>query len=97
MNFGNQTVGVNSAPRTVTLTNASAVTTLGISSVTIGGTNAGDFTMTNACGSTLAPGANCGVAITFKPTKKGNRSASLTIVDNGGGAPRVVSLTGFGK
>jgi hypothetical protein len=97
LDFGNQTVGVNSAPRTVTLTNLSNSAALGVGAVTVTGTNAADFTLSNGCGSSLPLSSSCGIAITFKPGKKGPRTASLSITDNGGGGPHVVPLSGFGK
>jgi hypothetical protein len=96
INFGTETVGKTSAPNTLTLTNA-AQTTLSIQSITITGANAGDFAQTNTCGTAIAGGANCSISVTFTPTKKGSRSASVSIADSGGGSPQTVSLTGTGQ
>ena len=93
--FGNQTVGVKSASRTITLTNEgnAAVSITGIS---ITGANAGDFAETNTCGSTVAAGAQCAIQVTFTPLQKGKRTANVSVSDNGGGSPQTVVLTGTG-
>jgi hypothetical protein len=67
-----------------------------ISNIAISGTNRGDFTQTNDCGTSVAAGASCTFSVTFAPTASGNRSASLSITDNAGGSPQQVSLTGTG-
>jgi hypothetical protein len=36
------------------------------------------------------------VAVTFKPTSRGSKSAALTIADNAAGSPQSVALTGQG-
>jgi hypothetical protein len=95
LNFGNQNVGATSAPMSVTLTN-SGNATLTITSITITGTNFGDFAQTNTCGSTLAPRAKCAISVTFTPTAIGARSASLSVTDNAAGSPQAVSLSGNG-
>jgi polyisoprenoid-binding protein YceI len=94
-NFGNQVVGTTSSAAPITLTNTGNVT-LNITSVTIAGTNSGDFTQTNNCGATVAAGASCTLSVTFTPTASGSRSGSLTITDNASPATQTVSLTGTG-
>lgn len=58
LNFGNQTIGVSTAARTVTLTNGGA-TTASLSAIMIGGLNSGDLAQTSNCGSALAASASC--------------------------------------
>ncbi len=96
LNFGTVTVGKSSAPQTVTFTNTAnfAVTMKGISII---GTNSGDYSQTNTCGSTVAVGGSCTVTVTFKPTTTGIRTASLSIADGGGGSPQLVPLSGMGQ
>jgi hypothetical protein len=93
--FGNQMVGTTSNVQMVSLSNTGTAT-LTIASITITGANAGDFAQTNACGGSVAAGANCSISVTFKPTATGNRSASVTIADNATGSPQIVALTGTG-
>jgi Abnormal spindle-like microcephaly-assoc'd, ASPM-SPD-2-Hydin len=97
LTYAEQEVGTTSAAQTVTLMN-SGNAGLTVSGVSLGGTNQGDFvkgadTCTNA---TLASGQTCTVAVSFKPTAAGTRTASLTFTDNAAGSPRSVSLTGTG-
>lgn len=80
--FGNQPVGVASAAKTVTLTNSGGAD-LNIASITLTGTNAGDYAISsNTCGATLTPLTNCTVSVTFAPTVAAARAASLTITSN---------------
>ena len=91
LTFAGQTVGTTSAPKTVTLNN-SGDDWLNIISIVA----SGDFAQTNKCGKTLAPGANCTLSVTFKPTAAGSRSGTLTITDNASPATQTVSLLGTG-
>jgi trimeric autotransporter adhesin len=95
LNFGSVTVGVTSAAKTVTLTNV-GTTTLAISGIAITGTNAGDFSQTHTCGSSLAAGASCTISVKFKPSARGARSAALGVSDNAAGSPQKVALSGTG-
>jgi hypothetical protein len=97
LNFGTQTVGTTSAPKTETVMNNQKVT-LNISSISISGANAGDFTETGTtCGSTLSAGAKCTVTVTFTPSAKGTRNATLKITDNASTSPQTAKLTGTGQ
>jgi hypothetical protein len=86
---------LTSSPQSVTLTNTGAVT-LDITSLAVTGTNAGDFAETNTCGSSVATGANCTIAVLFTPSAAGARSAVLSIADNVSGSPQTASLSGTG-
>jgi hypothetical protein len=97
LNFGTQTVGTTSASKTETVTNNQKVT-LTITSITITGTNAGDFTQTGTtCGSTLSAGAKCTITLTFTPSAKGTRNATLKLTDNASTSPQTAKLTGTGQ
>lgn len=91
LTFNSQTVGSTSAAQAVTVTN-SGTAALTISSIAA----SGDFAQTNTCGSSVAAGANCAIAVTFKPTAAGSRSGTLTITDNASGSPQTVALSGTG-
>jgi len=78
----------------VTITNA-GTTTLTITGVSITGADMGDFGQRNNCTS-LAPGRNCIVDITFTPTMTGPRSANLTVTDNTQAGTDSVQLMGTG-
>ena len=95
LSFSPQQTGTSSAPQAVTLRNQSP-TALAISSISINGAFASDFTQTNNCGSVLAAGASCTVNVTFTPTGVAGRTATLFVFDNAGGAPQSASLSGTG-
>ncbi len=94
--FASTTIGTSTAAKTVTVTN-SGTAPLTITGITIGGTTPVDYAQTNNCTTSLAVKASCTIAVVFKPTVKGNRSATLNIAGNAIGSPRQVSLTGMGK
>ncbi|HEY6273749.1 MAG TPA: FG-GAP-like repeat-containing protein [Terriglobales bacterium] len=94
--FGNQAVGTTSPPQTVVLSN-NGRTSFTLETITVTGTNPGDFGQTNDCGNILAPGASCTINVTFAPTVYGERSASLSVTDSALGSPQVVPLSGFGE
>ena len=99
LSFGNQNVNTTSAAQTVTLKN-SGTAALTIGSISLTGTNTGDFAQTNTCPinpSTLAAGASCTISVTFTPTATGTRTASVSISDNASGSPQSVALTGTGS
>jgi parallel beta-helix repeat protein/YD repeat-containing protein len=95
--FPPQSTGTISAPQSVTLTNHAA-TTLHINSVSIAGTNAGDFLISfDSCPPDLIANAGCTVSVEFQPTAIGTRTASLAFSDNGGASPQLVKLAGTGQ
>jgi uncharacterized repeat protein (TIGR01451 family) len=80
--------------KTIQVTNV-GLTPLVIQSVSVSGTNAGDFTATNLCTSAVAPGGSCQIEVTFTPKAKGNRVAALVVHSND--EPHVVPLSGVGN
>ena len=97
LTFTNQTVGTSSATQTLTLSNSNSVA-LSLT-IAITGSNSGDFSETNPCGTSLAAGANCAISVSFKPTATGARTATITATDSASGAAsstQSVSLTGTG-
>jgi len=95
IDFANQDVGIASAPLSATLAN-NGNASLTLSSIEVNGSNAGDFNLTNNCGSALAPSDQCKLTVTFKPSSAGTRSASIVFADNAAGSPQTVSLSGTG-
>jgi hypothetical protein len=91
LNFKTQAVGTTSAPRTVILTNTGTAD-LTISSIKV----KGQFGMTSTCGSSVAPGANCSISVTFSPLTQGAKSGSITINDSASSKPQVIELVGTG-
>jgi sugar lactone lactonase YvrE len=93
--FDNVPTGGSASPQAFTLTNNStaALTSL---VVTVAGTNPGDFSQNNSCGSMLAASASCTINVTFSPTVVGTRSATLQVTDSDPSSPQTAALTGFG-
>jgi len=90
--FAAQTVGSPSAAQQVTLSN-SGTSDLTVSKIS----TSGNFTQTNTCGSLVAAGSSCTIAVTFTPTATGSRTGTLTITDNSTDSPQSVSLSGPGQ
>lgn len=95
IDFGSQAVGGTSAAHTVTLSSAAGLT---VSSVTLTGTNPGDFAIgSDTCsGQTLAAGGSCTVQVSFAPLATGLRTATLSFTDDGLTSPQTVDLSGTG-
>ncbi len=94
--FGTVVVGQKSVAKNVTLTNAGSVT-LNITNITTSGDFATQPATKTPCGSTLAAGKSCLIAVTFTPTQIGSRTGTLSIYDNAGNSPQTVALSGTGK
>ena len=97
LNFGVVPVNTTSAQQIVTVTN------LGNAPLTITGiTASGEFAVVTTGSSclyavqTVAPGANCTVAVTFTPTAPAIRTGVLAVTDNASGSPQTLQLTGNG-
>jgi hypothetical protein len=67
-----------------------------VNSISIAGTNPGQFAQTNNCTSMVPVGGSCAVRVVFKPNSKGFKTASLRLTPGGGAATRTVALTGTG-
>jgi len=93
--FPTTPVGQTSAPLIGKLKNT-GLADLPINSVSLGGADPQDFTITgNTCVTVVAPHLSCSVTVTFTPTKKGARKATVEI-STGLGA-RNIKLTGTGE
>ena len=91
LSFGNQTVGVASAAKTIVITNV-GLTALKISNIAA----SGDFAATDNCSVPLQPTTNCVINVTFTPSILGTSIGAVTITDNALDSPQVVVLTGTG-
>ncbi|MBZ5589683.1 MAG: choice-of-anchor D domain-containing protein [Acidobacteriia bacterium] len=94
--FGNQARNTTSAPQVVTVTNTGTVAALGITSITLSGSNAGQFARTTTCGATLAAGATCTISVTFTPTSVGAKSAQVNFTVRAPATSQVITLSGTG-
>jgi hypothetical protein len=91
LTFSAQIVGTSSSAQTVTLTNP------GDDPLTISGiTTSEGFSQTNTCGSTLSPGDDCAISVTFKPVASGTKTGTLSISNNPTDSPQTVALSGTG-
>jgi hypothetical protein len=70
--------------------------TLDISAIGFSGSASHDFKQIDNCGSSLAVGAECTIKVTFDPTDRGTRAASLVVTDNALGHQQLVPLSGTG-
>jgi len=98
LSFPSTDIGVASSALDIQVTN-SGTGPLTIASIAIGGANAGDYSQSSNCGSTLENGSSCTIAVVFKPTASGTRTATVTITDNANGtsgATQTVSISGTG-
>ena len=91
LTFASQLVDTTSAAQTVTLTN-SGTASLSITSISA----PAPFAQTSTCGSSVAAGGKCTIAVTFAPTVAGSQTGALTITDNATGSPQTVALSGTG-
>lgn len=100
LTFGSLTSGQQSGTQVVTLTNTGSAA-LDITSISLTGTNAGDFAIvtagTNPCPSasgSLAINSSCTVGVEFTPQTAGQKSALLSFADNAASSPQTVTLSG---
>jgi Pro-kumamolisin, activation domain/Abnormal spindle-like microcephaly-assoc'd, ASPM-SPD-2-Hydin len=96
LTFSAQWVGASATAPNITLTN-SGQAALTLSSIGITGTNASSFSETNTCGTSVAAGTSCTIAITFKPAQSGTLTAALSVADNASGSPQTMSIGGTGN
>ena len=88
-----QADGTKSAPVSFTVSNSEA-TTVAISAITLSNPQ---FSQTNTCGSSLAPGASCTILVSFTPTILGKTSAVLSVASDQAGSPQTAEIAGFGS
>jgi len=95
VNFGNQRTNTPSTAKSVTLTNTGS-TPLILSSLGVSGNFALAAGTSCTKTTTLQPGGNCALKITFTPTSRGSKSGAVTIEDNALQNTSTVSLYGNG-
>lgn len=89
------TTGVATAAQNVAVNNTGNGP-LAISGITLAGTGAASFAQSNNCGTSLAAGGSCSIAVTFTPSSVTSFGATLSIADSAIGSPQTVNLTGTG-
>jgi endo-1,4-beta-D-glucanase Y len=80
-NFGTQQQGVASAAVTFTIQNVGNAD-LTIGTITKGGANPGDFTITQVSNATVIGSSSTTFTVVFTPSASGSRSASISIPNN---------------
>jgi phospholipase C len=99
LNFGNQAVGTTSAPQNVTFTNL-GTTPLNVTNVSVLGfykqTILYNYSQTNNCVGSLAPGTSCTISVSFAPITTGKIVGTLSIADSEADSPQSVALNGTG-
>jgi len=90
-----QTVGTQSASKTVFVRNIGSSAT-GMLSTALNGVNKGDFVITaNTCAASLEPGSQCSMDLAVKPTVAGNLEAAVDVTAMAGGTASL-ALRGVG-
>ncbi|HEY1909806.1 MAG TPA: choice-of-anchor D domain-containing protein, partial [Vicinamibacterales bacterium] len=97
ISFASQTVGIASAPTSVTVTNGTATTTT-VLSLGFSGANANDFaTLSDTCtGTVLTAQMSCTFGVTFAPQDVGPRAATLNVSSTAADSPQAIGLSGTG-
>ena len=95
LDVGMQPVATTGTPRTVTLTNAGGAA-LTLSSLALGGTDAGDFVLGGTCqaGTPVASRGTCTLTVALRPQVLGAKSATLTVSSNAPGGAATIALRG---
>jgi len=93
--FGNQALNTSSPAQAVTLTNTGNAA-LTINGISLTGSNATSFAISNNCGVSLASGANCTIQVKFVPLTAGSLTASITLADSAANSPQTITLSGTG-
>jgi len=96
LKFPPQKAGTKSAPQMIQLTNIGSTALNFTWIIFINGTNYTDFSESDDCGTQVAPGASCNIAVTFAPRRRGAKTAFVEIQDDGGGSPQRAKLVGRG-
>ncbi|MEY2894000.1 MAG: hypothetical protein RJA98_3908 [Pseudomonadota bacterium] len=91
LDFGNQSIGVASAARSITLSNSGS----GALAISALGTSA-PYALTHNCGASVAAGASCTVNVVFTPNGAGAANGNVTLATNASGSPHAVTLSGTG-
>lgn len=95
LTFPNTAATVASSPLPVTITNTGTAS-LTVSSVTLAGTNASAFSISQNTCTTVTPNGTCTFQVVFTPPSIGSYVASVSIADNAPGSPQTVALSGAG-
>jgi hypothetical protein len=93
--FGDQAINVASPAKIVTLSSTGSAP-LAINTVSLSGSNPGQFSFVNHCTSPVPSGANCSIEVRFKPKSAGAKTAQLVVTGGGAAGTKSVGLSGTG-
>jgi hypothetical protein len=93
LDFGAHSLGSESEPQTITISNPGNAT-VALQDVLLSGM---DFAEKTDCGKSLAPGASCTMQVSFKPVISGPRIGNVDINGLDSGSPHFVALIGTGE
>ncbi len=93
--FGNTALSTTSFAGTVLLLDDSS-SVLALSTPTISGQNASDFSVQSSCAARLNGFQSCSLSVFFRPSAVGLRTATLNVYDNAADSPQAVALIGSG-
>jgi hypothetical protein len=87
--------GTTSTPQNLTVSNT-GTGPLHVTAIGVNGLNAGEFSVagSNCLGTAVAAGASCTIPVTFAPLAAGIRTTTLTITDDAGNSPQMVTVNG---
>jgi len=92
---GTTTQGTSAAPQNLTVSNT-GTGPLHVTAIGVSGLNSGDFSVagSNCLGTAVAAGASCSIPVSFAPLATGIRTTTLTITDDAGNSPQLVTING---
>jgi Cep192 domain 4/HYDIN/CFA65/VesB-like, Ig-like domain/IPT/TIG domain len=93
LSFASQDVNTTSAAQPITVKNT-GTGALSLGGLTVSGTNAAAFKVSNGCGTSLAAGASCAIQVQFVPATAGTLTASLALTSNASNSIPAITLTG---
>jgi hypothetical protein len=93
--FGNVSTNGSSTGQTVTVTNTGSAA-VPITSITFTGTNPGQFSQTNNCGTSVAVGSKCTISVVLTPAGVGSQTAWLNVNAGSGLGTKTSALSGTG-
>ena len=95
LDYGDEAVGVISAPQLVTITNTGDLP-LTFTGIAAAGADPADFSGVSHCPRTMPAGYSCQFGATFQPAAVGTRTAELEVIDSADATPQTIVLTGTG-
>lgn len=96
LSFPSAGLGISQTLTTLFTNTSTTGASLTISSISVGGANASEFTQTNNCPTTLNPNGTCTITLIFTPLATGLRQATLYVYSNVAAGSTSASLTGTG-